>query len=275
MSEVCPGQMDSYVHGYSEREAERLHDQANAVRELLHHDTAYPPGALILEAGCGVGAQTVTLVRRNTGARFVSVDISLDSLRQAQKLAASCGLTNVYFQQADIFALPFAEEAFDHLFVCYVLEHLSDPSGALAALRRVLKEAGSITVIEGDHGSCYFYPQTPEAMHVWNCLIQVQARPGGNSLIGRELYPLLKRAGFREPHISPRMVYCDSSKPALMEGFVAKTITPMVEGAREQALQMGLTDKATWARGIRQLYQLAASEQGTFCYTFFKATAVK
>jgi SAM-dependent methyltransferase len=237
-----------------------------------------------LEAGCGVGAQTVTLARRSTGARFVSVDISLDSLRQAQKLTASCGLApdspnrglaNVHFQQADIFALPFVEEAFDHLFVCYVLEHLSDPLGALAALRRVLKEAGSITVIEGDHGSCYFHPQTPEALHVWNCLIQVQARLGGNSLIGRELYPLLKQAGFREPHISPRMVYCDSSKPALMEGFVAKTITPMVEGAREQALQMGLTDEATWDRGIRQLYQLAASEQGTFCYTFFKATAVK
>jgi len=267
--------MNSYVHGYSEREAERLHDQANAVRELLHHDTAYPPGSLVLEAGCGVGAQTVTLARRSTGARFISIDISLDSLRKAQELVQSYGLSSVHFQHADIFALPFAEGAFDHLFVCYVLEHLQDPLGALAALRRVLRTAGSITVIEGDHGSCYFHPQTPEALHVWNCLIQVQAHLGGNSLIGRELYPLLKQAGFRELHVSPRMVYCDSSRPALMEGFVGKTITPMVEGAREQALQMGLTDRATWNKGIHHLYQLAESEQGTFCYTFFKATGLK
>jgi hypothetical protein len=28
-----------YVHGYSGREAERLVDQANALTELLHHDT--------------------------------------------------------------------------------------------------------------------------------------------------------------------------------------------------------------------------------------------
>jgi len=34
------------------------------------------------------------------------------------------GLTNVTFQQADIFHLPFAMESFDHLFLCFVLDHL-------------------------------------------------------------------------------------------------------------------------------------------------------
>ena len=29
--------------------------------ELLHSDTAYPAGSQVLEAGCGVGAQTITL----------------------------------------------------------------------------------------------------------------------------------------------------------------------------------------------------------------------
>ena len=48
-----------YVHGYGAREGERLLDQANALSSLLHHDTRYPPGSRVLEAGCGVGAQTV------------------------------------------------------------------------------------------------------------------------------------------------------------------------------------------------------------------------
>ena len=48
-----------YVHGYTEREAERLHDQAATLADLLHDDTSYPEGAAVLEAGCGVGAQTV------------------------------------------------------------------------------------------------------------------------------------------------------------------------------------------------------------------------
>jgi cyclopropane fatty-acyl-phospholipid synthase-like methyltransferase len=53
----------TYVHGYSDSEAARLGDQADALAELLHHDTHYPAGDRVLEAGCGVGAQTVHLLR--------------------------------------------------------------------------------------------------------------------------------------------------------------------------------------------------------------------
>ena len=60
----------AYVHGYHERESERLDDQAGALVDLLHHDTAYPAGARVLEAGCGTGSQTVTLVAQQPrGAR--------------------------------------------------------------------------------------------------------------------------------------------------------------------------------------------------------------
>lgn len=56
-------------------------------------------------------------------------------------------------RQADIFALPFESGSFDHVFVCFVLEHLSHPVEALAILGNVLRPGGSITVVEGDHGS--------------------------------------------------------------------------------------------------------------------------
>jgi SAM-dependent methyltransferase len=267
--------MKNYVHGYSERETERLYDQAGSVRDLFHHDTAYPAGSRVLEAGCGVGAQTVTLARNSPDTQFVSVDIVSDSLAKARALVDRQSLSNVRFQQADIFALPFEEAYFDHGFVCHVLEHLQDPIGALVALRKVLKTGGSITVIEGDHGSCYFYPETDEALRAWNCLIRVQAFLGGNSLIGRQLFPLVTQAGFRDVRVSPRMVYIDASKPELMVSFVEKTIIPMVEGVEERALEMGFMDKTAWDKGIHDLHQVAERDDGTFCYTFFKAVAVK
>ena len=267
--------MNHYVHGYSEREAERLHDQAHSVRELLHYDTIYPAGSKVLEAGCGVGAQTVTLAGSSPDTQFVSIDISADSLEKARALLEGERLSNVQFHRADIFDLPFEEETFDHVFVCYVLEHLRHPVGALAALRKVLKKEGSITVIEGDHGSCYFHPETDEAIRAWNCLIRVQERLGGNSLIGRQVFPLLKEAGFRDVHVSPRMVYIDQSMPELMDGFVKKTIIPMVEGVKEQAVEMQMMDETSWKKGNRDLHEVAKRGNGTFCYTFFKAIGIK
>src|ERR687891_1028886 len=99
-----------YVHGYDDRANERLRDQARTLVDLLHHDTAYPAGSRVLEAGCGVGAQTVTLAARSPDARFVSVDVSADSIAEAERRGRSAGVSNVEFHKADIFALPFEGE---------------------------------------------------------------------------------------------------------------------------------------------------------------------
>jgi ubiquinone/menaquinone biosynthesis C-methylase UbiE len=254
---------------------ERLSDQANGLRELLHHDTAYPNNATILEPGCGIGAQTLFLAQSSPNAQITSVDISPESLRKAQETISQANITNVTFQQGNIYELPFDDESFDHVFVCFVLEHLTDPHKALLELRRVLKTGGSLTAIEGDHGSCYWNPETPESIQAWLSLVKCQAELNADSLIGRRLYPLLNNAGLREIHISPRMVYIDSSKPKLMDSFVEKTIIPMVEGVHQQALESKMIDQNTWAKGINDLHLVASSPDGTFCYMFFKAFSIK
>ena len=263
-----------YVHGYEGHEKARLVDQATTLTELLHADTAYPPGSLVLEAACGVGAQTTTLAARSPGATIVSLDIAEASLAAARERVRAAGVTNVHFQQADLYALPFRAERFDHVFVCFVLEHLQRRAEALAALLRVLKRGGTLTVIEGDHGSAYFHPDSPDARRAIQCLIDLQARAGGDSLIGRALYPLLVQAGFRDVAVSPRVVYVDGSRPPLVEGFTRKTFTAMVEGVGARAIERGLVDADTWARGIRDLYRTAEAD-GTFSYTFFKARGRK
>jgi SAM-dependent methyltransferase len=266
--------MNGYVHGYTEKEASRLVDQATTLTELLHSDTAYPAGSRVLEAGCGVGAQTITLAAGSPQAEFISVDISQESLAQARQRVHAEGFQNVTFQRADMFNLPFAADHFDHVFVCFVLEHLSEPQEALTHVQQVLKPGGSITVIEGDHGSAYFHPDSIHASKAIQCLIDLQARGGGDSLIGRRLYPLLIQAGFRDVRVSPRMVYVNGSRPALRDGFTRKTFTAMVEGVGEQAIAEGMIDEASWAKGIRDLYRTAEPD-GTFCYTFFKAVGCK
>jgi SAM-dependent methyltransferase len=263
-----------YVHGYSPREAERLSDQANTLASLLHEGIHYARGRRVLEAGCGTGAQTVFLAEGSPDAQIVSVDVSPSSLAMARRRVHNSRYRNVTFSLADLFHLPFAEGSFDDVFVCFVLEHLAQPERAIAALRRMLKPNGTITVIEGDHGSWYCYPQTPAATRAVQCLIEVQARMGGDSLIGRSLYPLLVRSGFPNAHVIPRMVYVDGSRPDLIEGFSRDTFIAMVEGVREQALSLGLMDEASWNEGIAGLHR-AAQPGGTFCYTFFRGFATR
>ncbi len=263
-----------YVHGYAAQEAARLVDQASTLTELLHCDTTYPAGSLVLEAGCGVGAQTVTLASRSPQAGFVSVDVAPASLRQATARVEEAGLRNVTFHAADLYALPFAEAGFDHVFVCFVLEHLARPVAALRELRRVLKAGGTLTVIEGDHGSAYFHPDSLLARRAIQCLVELQRRAGGDALIGRRLYPLLVQAGVRDVRVSPRMVYVDASRPALVDGFIRKTFTAMVEGVAEPAVREKLMEVEAWRLGIRDLCRTAEAD-GTFCYTFFKAVGVK
>ena len=262
----------AYVHGYQAREGERLHDQASTLADLLHAGTAYAAGNVVLEAGCAVGAQTVELASRSPAARFVCVDLSAASAALAALRAADAGLGNVRCAAADIFALPFAPQAFDHVFVCFVLEHLTRPAAALAALRGLLRPGGTITVIEGDHGSAYFHPDSAAARAAIGCQVALQARAGGNALIGRQLYPLLVQAGFAGVEVQPRLAYADGSRPVMMDGLIRKTFTAMIEGTRDAAIAAGLSTPAAFDAGIADLYRTAAPD-GTFCYTFFKATA--
>lgn len=263
-----------YVHGYSSKENKRLIDQGTTLAELLHNDTRYPAGCSVLEVGCGVGSQTVTLVKNSPKTHFTSIDISQESLDKAKARIRTAGYENATFQQADIFNMPFPDDNFNHIFVCFVLEHLKSPLDGLRQLKTKLKQGGTITVIEGDHGSTYFHPESQDAWRTIQCLIDVQAKIEGNSLIGRQLFPLLSNAGYNNVNISPRMVYVDSSNPEYVEGFTKNTFIAMVEGVKNQALDKGLIDEITWNKGIADLHR-TTEQDGTFCYTFFKGVGIK
>jgi SAM-dependent methyltransferase len=265
---------NKYVHGYDLRENIRLQDQASTLVDLLHADTSYPAGSRILEAGCGVGAQTLTLAKNSPEAHITSIDISKASITEARRKVESEGFSNVCFQQGDIFNLSFETNSFDHVFVCFVLEHLSKPTEALTVLKKYIKPGGTITVIEGDHGSTYFYPDSLHAHKAIQCQVDLQKRSGGNTNIGRELFPLLSSVGFDLIQVSPRMVYVDASRPELVEGFIKNTFTAMIEGIREAAIDAKMIEPAEIDRGIRDLYRTTESD-GVFCYTFFKAVAIK
>ena len=265
----------TYVHGYTTRETQRLLEQSLILEDLLHTGTSFQEGEKVLEAGCGVGAQTRILARRNTGAAFQCVDISPESIEQAREVARQDGIKNAEFRQADIFSLPFKSASFDHIFVCFVLEHLLEPMSALKIFLELLKPGGTLTLIEGDHGSGFWTPETVDSRKAWKGLIDSQYSLGHDPNMGRRLYPLLKEAGYIIKDVSPRWVYADQSRATLLQGVINQIIAPMVYSAEQQVLDSGYVMQDEWNKGLEDIRRVARHPEGTFFYTWFKGLGIK
>ena len=257
-----------YVHGYASQEKQRLFDQSQILEELLHRDTQFTPGARVLEVGCGVGAQTCIVARRNPNVQFTCIDISEASLQAAQAATRRAGLTNVTFELGDARSFAPPSPPFDAALFCFVLEHVQEPEAVIAHAMTLVCPGGTLMAIEGDHGSTFFYPPSQLAWRAIQCLIDLQAACGGDALIGRRLHPLFSGVGVTDLRVEPRVVYADPSLPDWVEWFTERTYIAMVEGAREQALAASMMTASEWEAGIADLRK---SKQGSFSYTFFKA----
>jgi SAM-dependent methyltransferase len=100
-------------------------------------DLELPPGARILDAGCGSGRNMVDLVRygQATGVELSDTSVALARARQVGEVV-----------EGSVMDMPFAADSFD-LAVCLdVIEHLQDDHGALRELRRVLAPGGALLV---------------------------------------------------------------------------------------------------------------------------------
>jgi SAM-dependent methyltransferase len=198
-----PGQVmtaTEYVHGYSEYEARRLGEQADILADLLHADTAYPAGSRVLEVGCGVGAQTVHLVAASPAARVVAVDISASSLAQAAPgwQPRNGGQRGMASRRP--VELPFADAAFDHLFVCFV------PSTCRTRCGRWPGFAGATAGRHhhGDRGAItgrLLPPRQRARLGGVDCLVRLQVA-AGQRLLGRQLQPL-PQAGYHDVVVRP------------------------------------------------------------------------
>jgi SAM-dependent methyltransferase len=115
---------------------DRARRQARMLAEVLRNSTG---PAVIVDVGCGDGSALAVAAGQNRAHRFAGIDWSDDALRRAQAL----GLTVL---RGDVAAtgLPVADDAADVVIMSELIEHLVDPDGAVAEVRRVLRPGGSL-----------------------------------------------------------------------------------------------------------------------------------
>ncbi len=117
---------------------------------LLLHAAIFPPGAQVLEFGCGAGALTAELPRRLDGAgRWIATESSTALLDLARLKVAEARLGRHVFlrsHNADT-KLPFSEDSFDTILARLVWSDLADATAVIRDLARVAKPGAQLIVV--------------------------------------------------------------------------------------------------------------------------------
>ena len=166
---------------------ERLQCLGNMVKEL-----DIRPGYCVLDIGTGTGVLLPFLVAGLNGdGRIIALDFSAEMLVQAQ---AKKFPPVVGFAQADVLAIPLADNSVDVAICNSAFPHFSDKVKALKEIARVLKSNGRLVI-------CHTMSR--------DALNQLHQSVGGavaNDLLPDEsqLRALIKRAGLKTTHFEDR-----------------------------------------------------------------------
>ena len=154
------------------------------------------PGMRLIDCGCGPGSITIDLAQSVTPGDAIGIDIRAEDLTHGRKLARDRGISNVTFQVANVYQLPYPDGSFDAVFACAVLQHLAAPLEALREMRRVLHLRGVIGIVDGSAPTTFRYPTNP-LLEAWDELrIREREFRMGRPSRALELRALLREAGF-------------------------------------------------------------------------------
>ena len=98
----------------------------------------------VLEVAAGTGLVTLALAR--SARELVATDYAAAMVSTVESRVRSEGLTNVRCEQADLYTLRFEPASFDAVVAANVLHLVPDLAGALAAMRRVVRQGGRLIV---------------------------------------------------------------------------------------------------------------------------------
>jgi len=263
-----------YLHGYSAKERERLRRQALVLEPMVHDHLPFHRRRRCLEVGSGVGAQTEILLRHFPALQVTCVERSSTQIGEARKFLRTVPWAKGRYElsEADATSLPFEREQFDCGFLCWILEHVSDPARILSELRRVLLVGSPVVVNEVLNATFFIDPYSPKTLQYWMAFNDRQLELGGDPFVGAKLGNLLQQVGFHDVQTAVKTFHLDNRSPGERAEFLAYWTELLLSGAPE--LLKARKVSADVVAGMKdELGRVARDPNSVFFYSFIQARA--
>ena len=120
-------------------------------RDTLIRELNPPPGASVLEVGCGTGRNLAVLGELYPGARLFGLDISAEMLATAKAKLRRQDRADAVLRVADatnFTAASFDQEGFDRIVISYALSMVPEWEKAVDAAIAALKPGGSLHIVD-------------------------------------------------------------------------------------------------------------------------------
>jgi ubiquinone/menaquinone biosynthesis C-methylase UbiE len=232
MKKKQSGLADGYIHGFTKLEQDRLYSQARVHEDAIFTTIDFSLCRQILEVGAGVGAQTQILLERYPEATIQCVDASPEQVTRARSgLKDSIQQGRVKVAQADALHLPYPDNSFDGVFICWLLEHVQNPTGILKEAKRVLKPGGVIYCNEVFNATFYVHPYSPATLKFWFEFNDYQWSLKGDPFVGGKLANYLMAAGYQNVSTKVLTHQYDNRMPKKRAAFIDYWTELLLSGA--------------------------------------------
>jgi ubiquinone/menaquinone biosynthesis C-methylase UbiE len=223
----------------------------------------------LLELGCGVGAVLAVLGQEFPDVRLTGVDIEPKQLEFARGHLQRSGV-EATLVEADATAVPFDDESFDHVWMMWFLEHVSDPVAVLGEARRLLIPGGVVTAIEVDYSTTRAEPSTWAFEALVGALVRGMAAAGWSDA-GTRLPGWLEEAGFRDIDPGERPNWWQGDELAAEAAYAGDVI----ESALPALAELPGTSEHELRQGLEDLRSLPSHEGAGLGWVIHKSTAVR
>lgn len=263
-----------YLHGFSQKEQDRLVEQARFLGPSIFEAIDFSQCQHILEVGCGVGAQTEILLERFPGLTVHGVDASEAQIKTAKKrLSKMIKAGRCQFSVGNALDLKLADDHFDGAFICWFLEHLEKPVEVLKEVHRVMRPGAILYANEVLNTSFYLHPYGQATQQYWFTFNDHQWNMKGDPFVGAKLANYLLKAEFQNVETQILTHHLDNRAPKKRAQFIEYWTKLLLSGAPELIKARRVTPKLV-AQMTAELKKIKKDPDAVFIDAWVQAQAV-